>query len=129
MSKLKTEVKRSKELQPGDEVRKDGWGPAFYKVVEVNGFAATVSVIIAFNSRSNLTYHGDDNWEVKVQPKPKAVKKPTQEYKGNGKHGWETVTSDTMRLRVPGGWLYSFETDSAHGVTFVPMPEVVKHAI
>jgi hypothetical protein len=44
----------------------------------------------------------------------------------------------TSRLRVPGGWLYrnTFATASAGeitgpfvNVTFVPMPEVVKHKV
>jgi hypothetical protein len=48
-----------------------------------------------------------------------------QEYKGNGKHEWEDVTGCTMRLRVPGGWLYSCGDSS----TFVPVPEAVGYAV
>ena len=44
---------------------------------------------------------------------------------------WEEVASDpwTMRLRVPGGWLYCVAdlTDNIHSVTFVPDPKV-RHA-
>ena len=36
---------------------------------------------------------------------------------------WETVTPDTSRLRVPGGWLEASTT-----VTFVPDPPVVADA-
>ena len=72
-----------------------------------------------------------------------------QDYKGNGEHDWEGVTYDesyeagimdcTERLRVPGGWLYRHTTSvfnedktefSANvTMTFVPMPEVVKHKV
>lgn len=68
-----------------------------------------------------------------------------QDYKGNGKHNWESVIDinnvvdlggtntyeNTMRLRVPGGWLYRTESvnamddvinDRVINVTFVPMP-------
>jgi hypothetical protein len=63
--------------------------------------------------------------------KPATKKKPhgSQEYKGNGKHQWEEVTSDgswnTQRLRVPGGWLYR----RGGAMTFVPVPEVVGYAV
>jgi hypothetical protein len=54
------------------------------------------------------------------------AKKESQKYKGNGKHDWEPVYRlDVFRLRVPGGWLYKDEGTMT--VTFVPMPEVVKH--
>lgn len=55
--------------------------------------------------------------------------KPSQVYKGNGKHTWEMVTPSgrvTQRLRVPGGWLYKPDGSAA---VFVPMPEVVKHKV
>lgn len=70
-----------------------------------------------------------------VQSKPRTWK-GKQAYKGNGKHTWERVTKtedgegcDTMRLRVPGGWLYSTpiyadgEFVTANTV-FVPMPNI-----
>jgi hypothetical protein len=69
-----------------------------------------------------------------------------QDYRGNGEHGWERVQLSmdgadfdyTSRLRVPGGWLYrnTFAMSDAGeitgpfvNVTFVPMPEVVKHKV
>lgn len=68
-------------------------------------------------------------------------KEQEQSYHGNGQHTWEEVCeisngklgSLTTRLRVPGGWLYSVALSTADGVlattVFVPMPEVVKHAV
>lgn len=58
---------------------------------------------------------------------PKTKKRPhgAQEYKGNGKHGWEEVTGVTSRLRVPGGWLYETECS----VVFVPVPAAVGYAV
>jgi hypothetical protein len=74
-------------------------------------------------------------------------KTQSQEYRGNGEHKWEDVGSPsitdtklahTQRLRVPGGWLYrdtiftehsDGTTNFAVNVVFVPMPEVVKHAV
>lgn len=56
----------------------------------------------------------------------------TQEYRGNGKHSYEDVVKEVtgprvQRLRVPGGWNY---LDTKYSVGwFVPMPEVVKHAV
>jgi hypothetical protein len=53
-----------------------------------------------------------------------------QEYRGNGNHHWEKVTGTTMRLRVPGGWLYSIDLYSeCPSATFVPVPEVVGYAV
>jgi hypothetical protein len=58
-----------------------------------------------------------------------------QDYRGNGEHGWEDVTRgfdihNTVRLRVPGGWLYKVtHLGSFFTTTFVPMPEVVKHKV
>jgi hypothetical protein len=52
-----------------------------------------------------------------------------QEYKGNGKHEWEDVTSGTRRLRVPGGWLYSHALYGVPAIAFVPVPEVVGYAV
>ena len=55
----------------------------------------------------------------------------SQEYKGNGKHSWETVTlakgEEMKRLRVPGGWLYA----DAGVITmcFVPVPSVVGYKV
>lgn len=55
----------------------------------------------------------------------------SQEYRGNGKHDWEVVVpgedEGVERLRVPGGWLY--RDNATREVTFVPMPEVVKHKV
>ena len=71
----------------------------------------------------------------------------SQEYLGNGKHKWEDVTVNakendqgqkmidgTQRLRVPGGWLYRVlginpVVGMVQNITFVPMPEVVKHKV
>lgn len=70
----------------------------------------------------------------------------SQEYRGNGHHEWEPVTSlmhelgvhQTLRLRVPGGWLYQSsiymnlpqtEEHFTCDTVFVPMPAVVKHAV
>lgn len=63
----------------------------------------------------------------------KAKKRPhgAQEYKGNGKHSWEVVTEQTVRLRVPGGWLYGRRVGSsvlAHRV-FVPVPQAVGYSV
>jgi hypothetical protein len=63
-------------------------------------------------------------WLPKVEEKPN---KPPQTYKGNGKHVWEPVVDLTKRLRVPGGWLYTYGCEGA--MCFVPMPEVVKHKV
>jgi hypothetical protein len=53
-------------------------------------------------------------------------------YKGNGNHEWEEVCDGsigmwrTVRLRVPGGFLYLY----GDGVpVFVPMPDVVGYAV
>lgn len=73
------------------------------------------------------------------EEKTKARPRGAQEYKGNGKHDWETVQSNdvalTHRLRVPGGWLYR-TTTAVHeqdfvavNTTFVPAPEVIGYAI
>lgn len=59
----------------------------------------------------------------------KAPSKAKQAYKGNGKHQWEKVTTNTERLRVPDGWLYSVYQGVARAVTFVPLPKIVGHAI
>ena len=70
--------------------------------------------------------------EVKVEPKPRKRPHGAQEYKGNGKHAWETVTANTQRLRVPGGWLYGEYSDRIHRVvntTFVPVPQAVGYAV
>ena len=79
----------------------------------------------------------------KAEPaKPAATKKRphgAQEYKGNGKHSWETVVSETtageaiVRLRVPGGWLYATQSldnyEITSTMTFVPVPEAVGYAV
>lgn len=62
-----------------------------------------------------------------------------QTYKGNGRHDWEIVNTNSMgttttgRLRVPGGWLYQVVTEydgvSYTDMAFVPMPAVVKHEV
>lgn len=80
-------------------------------------------------------YHAAYDDALSLLKKVVEKKKPSQEYKGNGKHKWEAVVFDgedfevcnTMRLRVPGGWLY--KNDYASAMTFVPMPEVVKHKV
>jgi hypothetical protein len=67
-----------------------------------------------------------------VEPKPKKRPHGAQEYKGNGKHHWETVTAETKRLRVPGGWLYgeySRRIDRIVNSTFVPVPQAVGYAV
>lgn len=66
-----------------------------------------------------------------------------QTYKGNGSHMWEEVAiveidgnyDETMRLRVPGGWLYhneaqvidpvTGETRVSRSMVFVPLPAVL----
>lgn len=70
----------------------------------------------------------------KVSPVKPAKKRPhgKQEYKGNGKHAWEAVIGNTVRLRVPGGWLYGSYLDTANSVidqTFVPVPTAVGYAV
>jgi hypothetical protein len=70
--------------------------------------------------------------EPKAEPKPKKRPHGAQEYKGNGKHAWEKVTGGTMRLRVPGGWLYgeySSRVDRVMTSTFVPVPQAVGYAV
>lgn len=78
----------------------------------------------------------DDGAIRKVKPEAKAKKAPKgkQAYKGNGKHLWEDVLAEgisygyrTKRLRVPGGWLYRSDMDTAS--VFVPTPAVVGYAI
>lgn len=61
-----------------------------------------------------------------VEEKRKAPR-GAQAYRGNGNHDWEVVAEDTLRLRVPGGWIYSDNTNSSF--VFVPMAEVVGYAI
>jgi hypothetical protein len=54
-----------------------------------------------------------------------------QSYHGNGNHKWEAVCpglrpgTQTMRLRVVGGWLY--KDDGA--IAFCGLPEVLKHKV
>lgn len=57
----------------------------------------------------------------KTRPAEKKASKGKQEYKGNGKHTWERVAESTLRLRVPGGWIY----DTTASSVFVPFPEKV----
>jgi hypothetical protein len=60
--------------------------------------------------------------------KPRKAPKGPQEYRGNGRHTWEGVgAGKTMRLRVPGGWLYRDGGDASS--TFVPMPDVVGYVV
>jgi hypothetical protein len=73
---------------------------------------------------------------VDPKPEPVVVKKKApkgpQQYRGNGKHAWERVTGETMRLRVPGGWLYgeySRRIDRVVNSTFVPVPQAVGYAV
>lgn len=69
-------------------------------------------------------------------------KEQSQEYRGNGNHTFEAVDVKSAhfvdRLRVPGGWIYRTTTDCGDSLdgydfhvntVFVPMPEVVKHAV
>jgi len=51
--------------------------------------------------------------------------KPSQAYRGNGKHAWEPVAQGSARLRVPGGWLYTAFVDkpNSFATVFVPLPE------
>jgi hypothetical protein len=83
--------------------------------------------------RKQFTIKADLKLEpAKVEPKPKKRPHGAQEYKGNGKHKWETVTGETMRLRVPGGWLYgeySRRIDRVVNSTFVPVPQAVGYAV
>jgi hypothetical protein len=65
-----------------------------------------------------------------VEPTKPKTWKGKQAYKGNGKHTWEKVAETkgtrTVRLRVPGGWLYTHD-DAVYQTTtttFVPMPDV-----
>lgn len=85
-------------------------------------------------------FYADDyrNFDIRPEPvkavEPKPRKRPhgAQEYKGNGKHHWETVTGDTKRLRVPGGWLYGEYSHRLSRVVnheFVPVPQVVGYAV
>lgn len=70
------------------------------------------------------------------------AKKPSQAYRGNGTHDWETVVDQkrssggygsghTFRLRVPSGWLYSVVNamGESPNTVFVPLPAVVKHKV
>lgn len=70
------------------------------------------------------------------------MKKPSQAYRGNGAHDWETVVNQkrahddygsghTFRLRVPSGWLYSVVNADGESpnTVFVPLPAVVKHKV
>jgi hypothetical protein len=61
-------------------------------------------------------------------PAKRAAPKGAQQYRGNGNHEWETVTtrSGTDRLRVPGGWLYRFNNTT---LAFVPVPDAVGYAV
>lgn len=84
---------------------------------------------------ANCWYCSPDELKITepTQTKLQATK-PSQAYKGNGKHTWEMVTgrdrtlhvASTTRLRVPGGWLYKPYGSAS---VFVPMPEVVKHKV
>lgn len=70
----------------------------------------------------------------KPWPTSKPKKRPhgAQEYKGNGKHNWEKVVGDCLRLRVPGGWLYGQYSNRISRVintTFVPVPQAVGYAV
>lgn len=49
-----------------------------------------------------------------------------QEYRGNGKHDWETVNGGIDRMRVPGGWLYRGDYDK---IVFVPMPDIIGYEV
>jgi hypothetical protein len=106
--------------------------------------------LIRFDTWSNGHGVGDHEWHfergelknfnikpfvapvVTTEPKPRKRPHGAQEYKGNGKHNWEKVTGDTMRLRVPGGWLYGIYSDRIHRVVqtqFVPVPQAVGYAV
>jgi hypothetical protein len=63
----------------------------------------------------------------KKNEKKKKAPKGKQEYKGNGKHSWETVVDTVSRLRVPGGWLYRDDRNMA--TVFVPVPQAVGYAV
>jgi hypothetical protein len=83
--------------------------------------------------RKNFTIHVVvPEEQPKAEPKPRKRPHGAQEYKGNGKHAWETVTAETKRLRVPGGWLYgeySRRIDRIINSTFVPVPQAVGYAV
>jgi hypothetical protein len=70
--------------------------------------------------------------KVAVEKKKKAPK-GKQAYRGNGKHSWEPVTGNTVRLRVPGGWLYgrasTVSPETVRDAVFVPVPQAVGYAV
>lgn len=111
------------------EVAFDGWKDGH------SGWANKAGVDNCFFFFADSTSKLDGLSVLKLLPlkKPKAPH-VSQEYKGNGKHTWELVAETdalcgpykTYRLRVPGGWLYS---PSSQATVFVPMPNVVKHAV
>jgi hypothetical protein len=98
------------------------------------------TVVVTFDTWDNGWSDGSHNWRFYahearrfnilplVETKAVAKKRPhgAQEYKGNGKHVWEDVIiGDTVRLRVPGGWLYY----TVGTTTFVPVPQAVGYAV
>jgi hypothetical protein len=85
-----------------------------------------------YNARALAITPFVETKKVVEEPKKKKAPKGPQQYKGNGKHAWERVTADTMRLRVPGGWLYgeySHRLSRVTNSTFVPVPQAVGYAV
>lgn len=113
-------------------------------VVQAGPFDSSFHVQFASGGWGNGRIGSDHLWSIDSKyltkvaaakpAKVAAPKKPTQEYRGNGKHAWETVVEGAdfatspkvTRLRVPGGWLYKPRGSAG---SFVPMPEVVKHKV
>jgi hypothetical protein len=106
--------------------------------VENDGTTAETVVALTFSGERALSLYralGDalEAAGLKSGPykgEPKKAPHGAQEYRGNGKHAWETVEIDdvpfTRRLRVPGGWLYK---SGGNGLVFVPVPDVVGYKI
>lgn len=131
----------------GDRVRiKEAYGPihAGATATLTEAFATSTPYLRVQWDDSSLGYanggYRSTRFE-KIKPeKPKAApkpKKPSQAYKGNGKHTWEIVNHErnsivardpgtVWRLRVPGGWLYGKRIGAS---VFVPMPAVVNHKV
>ena len=76
----------------------------------------------------------DDGYGVTslLTPAPPKRPKGPQTYLGNGRHDWQEVTNGgladwaTVRLRVPGGFLYRYGDGAP---VFVPMPDVVGYVV
>jgi hypothetical protein len=113
---------KASELKVGDTVKLPGWGHDGYPVSKIAG----TTVYVDYKGH-DYGYTGRSDWVVTKPAKPakKTTPKGAQAYKGNGKHSWERVNTDTERLRVPGGWIYT----RFGNPVFVPVPEVVGYAV